>query len=122
MYTIIVGGENMDYKRLGERIREERLKRNLTQAQLAEAVDISDTYMGAIERGERSLTLDTLVRLVNRLGVTVDYLLVDSVTNNDENVVNQFRQIIDNQPVERKQMALGVLRVIFSYFDKEEEV
>ena len=111
----------MDYKKLGERIREERLKRNLTQAQLAEAVDISDTYMGAIERGERSLTLDTLVRLVNRLGVTVDYLLVDSVTNNDENVVNQFRQIID-QPAERKQMALGVLRVIFSYFDKEEEV
>lgn len=122
MYTIIVGGENMDYKRLGERIREERLKRNLTQAQLAEEVDISDTYMGAIERGERSLTLDTLVRLVNRLGVTVDYLLIDSVTNNDENVVNQFRQIIDNQPAERKQMALGVLRVIFSYFDKEEGV
>lgn len=119
MYTITIGGENMDYKKLGERIREERLKRNLTQAQLAEAVDISDTYMGAIERGERSLTLDTLVRLVNRLGVTVDYLLIDSVTNNDENVVNQFRQIIDNQPAERKQMALGVLRVIFSYFDKE---
>ena len=40
----------MDYKRLGERIREERLRLNLTQAQLAEAVDISDTYMGAIER------------------------------------------------------------------------
>ena len=42
----------MDYKRLGERIREERLRLRLTQAQLAEAVDISDTYMGAIERGE----------------------------------------------------------------------
>ena len=41
----------MDYKRLGERIREERRKLGLTQAQLAEAVDISDTYMGAIERG-----------------------------------------------------------------------
>ena len=51
----------MDYKRLGERIREERLRLHLTQAQLAEDVDISDTYMGAIERGERSLTLDTLV-------------------------------------------------------------
>lgn len=109
----------MDYKKLGERIREERLKRNMTQAQLAEAVDISDTYMGAIERGERSLTLDTLVRLVNRLGVTVDYLLVDSVTNNDENVVNQFRQIIDNQPAERKEWAINVLRTMFSYFNEE---
>lgn len=69
----------MDYKKLGKRIREERKKLNLTQSQLAEAIDISDTYMGAIERGERSLTLDTLVRLVDRLGVTVDYMLSDSV-------------------------------------------
>lgn len=108
----------MNYKRLGERIREERLRLNLTQAQLAEAIDISDTYMGAIERGERSLTLDTLVRLVNRLGVTIDYLLSDSVSDNDTNIMNQFKQITDGQPLERKQMAINVLRTIFSYFDK----
>lgn len=41
----------IDYTRLGERIREERLHLRLTQAKLAEAVDISDAYMGAIERG-----------------------------------------------------------------------
>ena len=108
----------MDYKRLGERIREERLRLHLTQAQLAEAVDISDTYMGSIERGERSLTLDTLVRLVNRLGVTVDYQLADAVPETDSNILDQFKQIVDGQPLERKQMALDVLRTIFSYFEK----
>lgn len=107
----------MDYKRLGKRIREERLRLNLTQAQLAEDIDISDTYMGAIERGERSLTLDTLVRLVNRLGVTVDYMLSDSVSDNDTNIMEQFKQIMDGQPLERKQMAVNVLRTIFSYFE-----
>lgn len=76
--------------------------------------------MGAIERGERSLTLDTLVRLVNRLGVTVDYLLADSVTGSDEAVLDEFKQIVDNQPLERKLMALQVLRTIFAYFEKEE--
>ena len=111
----------MDYKRLGERIREERKRLNLTQAQLAEAIDISDTYMGAIERGERSLTLDTLVRLVNRLGVTVDYMLSDSVSDNDSNIMEQFKQITDGQPLERKQMAINVLRTIFSYFEKEDK-
>lgn len=110
----------MDYKRLGKRIREERQRLNLTQAQLAEDIDISDTYMGAIERGERSLTLDTLVRLVNRLGVTVDYLLADSVSDNDSNIMEQFKQIIDRQPLERKQMAINVLRTIFSYFEKDD--
>ena len=109
----------MDYKRLGERIREERRKLGLTQAQLAEAIDISDTYMGSIERGERSLTLDTLVRLVNRLGVTVDYLLADSVPDTDSNIMEQFKQIINDQPMERKQMAINVLRTIFAYFDGE---
>ena len=105
----------MDYKGLGKRIREERKRLHLTQAELAEAIDISDTYMGAIERGERSLTLDTLVRLVNRLGVTVDYMLADSVADNDSNIMEQFKQIIDGQPLERKQMAINVLRTIFSY-------
>ena len=110
----------MDYKRLGTRIREERKRLNLTQAQLAEDVDISDTYMGAIERGERSLTLDTLVSLVNRLGVTVDYLLADSVSDSDSNIMEQFKQIMDRQPLERKQMAINVLRTIFSYFAEAE--
>lgn len=110
----------MDYQRLGERIREERLRLNLTQAELAEAVDISDTYMGAIERGERSLTLDTLVRLVNRLGVTVDYMLSDSVSDSDPNILAQFKQITDNQPLERKQLAIKVLRTIFSHFQDED--
>lgn len=111
----------MDYKRLGKRIREERQRLNLTQAELAEAIDISDTYMGAIERGERSLTLDTLVRLVNRLGVTVDYMLSDSVSDSDSNIMEQFKQIIDCQPMERKQMAINVLRTIFSYFDDNDD-
>lgn len=117
---IILWGDNMDYMRLGQRIREERLRLNLTQAALAESVDISDTYMGAIERGERSLTLGTLVRIVNRLGVTVDYMLSDSVSDSDLNIMEQFKQIIDGQPLERKQWAITVLRSMFSYFDKEE--
>jgi len=110
----------MDYKRLGERIREERLRLNLTQAALAEAIDISDTYMGAIERGERSLTLDTLVRLVNRLGVSVDYMLTDSVSDNDQNILEQFKQITDCQPLERKQLAINVLRTIFAHFENDD--
>jgi transcriptional regulator with XRE-family HTH domain len=109
----------MDYKRLGARIREERLRLHLTQADLAEAIDISDTYMGAIERGERSLTLNTIVRLVSRLGVSIDYLLADYVSDSDSNILEQFKQITDQQPLERKQLAIKVLRTIFSHFENE---
>ena len=66
------------------------------------------------------MTLDTLVRLVNRLGVTVDYLLADSVADTDSNILDQFKQITDGQPMERKQLAINVLRTIFAYFEAGE--
>lgn len=108
----------MDYIKLGQRIREERLKLNLTQEQLAESVDISNSYMGQIERGERSLTLDTLIRLVNRLGVTVDYLLQDYTDAKDDNFINQLKQLMDGRNFKQKQMALDVLKVMFSHVDE----
>jgi hypothetical protein len=33
--------------------------------------------------------------------------------------MEQFKQIVDRQPLERKQMAINVLRTIFSYFDTD---
>ena len=116
MYSKI---DPINYKVLGERIREERKRIHLTQAQLANEVGISDTYMGAIERGERSLTLDTLVKLANRIGVTIDYLLTDFVDGSNESIIDEFKQIIDNQPLDRKVMALQVLRTIFGYFNNQ---
>ena len=118
MYSKI---DPINYKVLGERIREERKRIHLTQAQLANEVGISDTYMGAIERGERSLTLDTLVKLANRIGVTIDYLLTDFVDGSNESIIDEFKQIIDNQPLDRKVMALQVLRTIFGYFNNKND-
>ena len=118
MYSRI---DPINYKVLGERIREERKRIHLTQAQLANEVGISDTYMGAIERGERSLTLDTLAKLANRIGVTIDYLLTDFVDGSNESIIDEFKQIIDNQPLDRKVMALQVLRTIFGYFNNQND-
>lgn len=118
MYSRI---DPINYKVLGERIKEERKRIHLTQAQLANEVGISDTYMGAIERGERSLTLDTLVKLANRLGVTIDYLLTDFVDGSNESIIDEFKQIIDNHPLDRKVMTLQVLRTIFAYFNNQSD-
>lgn len=107
----------MDYIRLGQRLREERLKLGLTQAKLAEDVDISEAYVGQIERGERNLALDTLVRLANRLGASVDYLLKDSVYDSNDNIVNQFRQLIASHSTEHQQMVIDVIKTIFAHLD-----
>ncbi|NRT78412.1 helix-turn-helix domain-containing protein [Clostridium beijerinckii] len=109
----------MNYVNLGKRIREERLKLNLTQEQLAEYVDISASYIGQIERGERNLTLDTLVRIANRLTVSIDYLLNDSIIVNDDNLLNQIKQLFDDKSLSDKQMAIDVIRTMFSHLYKD---
>ena len=57
----------MDRKLLGKRIREERMRIGLTQEQIAEYIDVSTTYIGLVERGERSVTLEKLVLLAECL-------------------------------------------------------
>ena len=100
---------------LGKRIRKERLRLNLTQEQLSEDIEISTAYLGQIERGERSLTLDKLVKLANRLGVTVDYLMSDSVSISPDNQTDRILQLLQDKTTEEKEMAFQVLNTIFRY-------
>lgn len=55
---------------LARNLRALRLKRGWSQELMAEKCGLHRTYVGAIERGERNVTLDTLQRLASALGVT----------------------------------------------------
>lgn len=52
-----------------------RTKKRLTQAQLAELVDVHEKYIGKIESGKQNITLKTLNRLSNALSVNPVELL-----------------------------------------------
>jgi len=108
----------MDYTALGRRIREERLKLNLTQENLAEDVGLTTAYIGQIERGERSLALDKLVLVANRLGVTVDYLLSDSVTTDESMPINLMLQLFSNRSEKDKMLAVNMVKMMFLHLDE----
>jgi transcriptional regulator with XRE-family HTH domain len=58
-------------KVLGERIREMRKVKNLTQEGLAYKSDIDRSYIGGVERGERNLSFDKLCQIAQTLGCDV---------------------------------------------------
>ena len=70
----------------GERIREIREKRGLTQGQLAKTADISKGFLSDVENNKRNIGSQGLLRIANELGASVDYLLAGRVTENVENV------------------------------------
>ena len=58
-------------RRLGRRIRELRKARGLTLAALAERLDISENYLGSLERGTRHPSLQLVEAIAQTLGVRV---------------------------------------------------
>lgn len=67
----------MDYQKkiLGENIHSLRIKQQLTQEQLAELCDLHRTYIGAMERGDRNVSLNNIVKVAQALKVTPSELL-----------------------------------------------
>ena len=61
--------------KLGEKIRALRLAQGYSQESFADACKLHRTYMGSLERGERNLTLRTLLTVARALGLTVAELL-----------------------------------------------
>ena len=59
----------MDYQQIGRQIRGARLRRKMTQAQLAEAADLSVPYISHVERGKKRVSLDALLRISQALDV-----------------------------------------------------
>lgn len=108
----------MEQQALGKRIREERLKLNLTQERLAEDVNLSTAYIGQIERGERSLTLENLAAVANRLGVTIDYLLSDSVVSDNDGQYRLWCQLMNVRTEEQKALAINMVKLMFGYLDE----
>ena len=65
--------------RVGARLRQLRLARRLTQAQLAERASLSDKFLGEVERGRGNPTLTSLAALSDALDVRlVDLLALDA--------------------------------------------
>ncbi len=66
---------NLNFKDIGTRIRLEREKLNLTREKFAEIIELSPFYIGQIERGDRKMSVETIVKIANTLHVSIDYLL-----------------------------------------------
>jgi len=60
---------------LGERIRKRRQAMKLTQQELGKALGLTSQHISAIEQDKRTPSLNSLAKLAEELGVSIDYLV-----------------------------------------------
>lgn len=67
--------DNELFSRIALNVRVERTIKRLTQAQLAELIDVHEKYIGKIEAGKQNITVKTLNKLANALNIDICRLL-----------------------------------------------
>lgn len=67
----------MQLDTIGKNIRKYRLSKKLTQEDLAEKINLSPNYIGMIERGEKTPSLETFISILNALEVAADPVLAE---------------------------------------------
>ena len=65
------------YRRIGLNVHIERKLKGLTQEKLAELIDVHEKYIGRIETGKQNVTIKTLNKIANVLGIKITRLLED---------------------------------------------
>ena len=102
----------MDLKAVGLRIKTAREAKGLTQENLAAIVDLSSTHISVLERGVKTVRLDTFVAIANALDVSADTLLIDVVAHSVTGVTNELAEKIEKLPIKEQKKIIKVIHTL----------
>lgn len=99
---------------IGERIRGIRKNFKMNRDKFSEVIDISEVFLGQIERGERSLSLKTLTKIVTFSGCSSDYILFGNEKGNTN--LEKIDRILSKCSEEHLEYFYKLLNLSTTYF------
>jgi transcriptional regulator with XRE-family HTH domain len=100
----------LDNKLIGKRIKELRCLNYISQMELAEKSDISDTYLSLIESGKKRVSLETLIKVANALDTSADTLLTGNLKIDRGNYESELADIMKDCSHYEKRVIYEVIR------------
>ena len=102
----------LDYSVIGQRIKQARLAKNLTQEDLAEQIDISVAFLSRVERGNSHINLKRLNQLCRLLDVSEGYILNGASSNSTNYLSSEFNEILNSVSPEKQKLIYKLSQVI----------
>ena len=68
----------IDFKRIGQRVKQARIDKGYTQAELGEIIGCSNNHMSHIETGQTKVSLSLLLKLAYALDTDLNFFLLDT--------------------------------------------
>ncbi len=107
----------VDYKAVWQKIKAKRQQCGMTQEKLAEQCDISISFIAHIERGTKSLSLETAVRISSALNVSLDYLLLDEI-NDNARILDALGSELSKYPPEQNEKFMRLARLLVAHIEE----
>lgn len=97
---------------IGNRIKELRRNKELSQEQLSERVEITPNYLSRIERGTENPTLDMLIRLADALEVEMWEIFDFGHKVNRKDLKMTLNKLVGDADEETLRLAVKILRAV----------
>lgn len=110
--------KNIDYAEIGARIRDTRIMQKLTQEEASEMCDITSSFYGNIERGDKKMSVETLIKISTGLGISTDSLLFGDISQRKEQLSYILGQIRGNTDEKQFEKYLEVIKTLATIIDK----
>ena len=91
-----VGSVAIDYGDIGQRIKQKRIEKGLTQDKLSEIVGIGPSHMSHIESGSTVPSFDVFVAIINALDCSADELLCREIYSAKPLCNNWLTNLLDD--------------------------
>ena len=104
-------------KDIGKRIRTYRLQAGLSQEKLAELASCNATYLGEIERGEKSASVKVIVKIALALQVPLSKLFenIDGIENSMRNIPQECYELLLSKSNDEQECLMDVLKAVERY-------
>ncbi|MFI3176282.1 MAG: helix-turn-helix transcriptional regulator [Eubacteriales bacterium] len=102
----------MEFKSMGSKMQFYRKRARISQEQLAEEIEVSRNYISAIERGVKTPSLETFIKISNVLGVSADILLEGLIDNAYEVRASILADQISQLVVDDQERVLNVVEAM----------
>jgi len=104
--------QEINYEKLGLKIKEMRQRKGLTQDKLAEMVSCNTSHISNIENNHTKVSLNVLLAITNALNTSIDYLLSEQYENFSLALDNEIMRVISNCDTETKERILRIIKAL----------
>lgn len=104
--------KELDFSLIGQRIKEVRTDKQLTQEYLANMIGVNTSHVSNIETNKVKVSLTLLIQICNALDVTMDYLLENEYHNPTSVIEKELLNTIKDMKKEKQKTLLRIAKVL----------